>query len=35
VTNLRLLVIGVLVILIMTYRPWGILGDPEAMRREE
>lgn len=34
VTNLRLLVIGLLVILVMTYRPWGILGDPEAMRRE-
>jgi branched-chain amino acid transport system permease protein len=35
VTNLRLFVIGLLVVLVMTYRPWGILGDPEAIRREE
>jgi branched-chain amino acid transport system permease protein len=35
VTNLRLLVIGLLVVLVMTYRPWGILGDPNVMTRSE
>lgn len=35
VTNLRLLVIGLLVILVMTYRPWGILGDPQVMTKGE
>lgn len=35
VTNLRLLVIGLLVILVMTYRPWGLLGDPQVMQQSE
>ena len=35
VTNLRLLVIGLLVILVMTYRPWGILGDKQVMTQSE
>jgi ABC-type branched-subunit amino acid transport system permease subunit len=35
VTNLRLLVIGLLVVAVMTYRPWGLLGDPHVMTRSD